>query len=336
MSALPETQKVVLINEHSENYDVLKYQDFPTPKIESSKDVIIKNHYAGVNFIEGYFRKGVYPVPGFPYVLGREASGEVVAVGSAVKDYKVGDKVVYLQSATFAEYTKIPEDHPQIAKIPADTSAKDFELYGSFSVQALTAYSFIEKGPYRPQKGDYVLVWAAAGGVGQIFTQILSKIGVNVIALASTDDKLKFTKTLGAKYTINYKTEDVINKVLEFTDGKGAQAAYDGIGKATWNTSLGSLGVGGVLVSYGNASGLVPPIDLGTLSAKNHVVARPVVFGYLQDKKTFNYFFDKVVSDHKSGKVTYKQPVVHDLKDYPKVAKELESGTTSWKFVLKI
>lgn len=331
---LPETQKVVLIDGISEGYDVIKYTDFATPKIESSNEIIIKNSYAGVNFIEAYFRKGYYPI-NLPAVLGREASGHVVAVGSDVTRFKVGDKVAYTSAQTFASYTKINESHLTISKIPDTTPDEELKLFGSFLIQTLTAYTFIEE-PYSPTPDDYVLVWAAAGGVGSILTQILNNNGVKVIALASTTEKLDLAKKLGASYTINYKTENVVERVKQITNGKGVKVSYDSVGQATWQTSIDSLQVGGILLSYGNSSGKVPPISIYTLTPKNICVLRPNCGNYITSSEKWDYYFNKILSDYKLESVKYSQPVVHELKDYAEVAKVLESGVTTGKSVLKI
>lgn len=332
--SIPAKQTAVLIDGVSEGYDVIKHHQIDTPKIESPKDIIVKNQYAGVNFIEAYFRKGYYPVP-FPYTLGREASGVVAEVGSEVTDFKVGDKVCYVSGGAFSEYVKVPETNFNIKKLPSDISEDDFKVAGSMLIQCATAYTFTEE-PYQPKKGEYALVWAAAGGVGQIMTQLLSQRGVNVIGLASSKDKLDLVKSLGAAHTINYKTEDVVAKVKEITNGKGAKISYDSVGQATWEISLGSLGVGGILLSYGNSSGKVPPVSIYSLTPKNNMILRPNCYTYIQDRATFEYYFERFFGDYKSGKVKHTVPKEYPLSEYVDVAKTLESGTTTGKFVLKI
>lgn len=334
MSSLPPTQNVVLIDGISDGYDVIKYTQIETPTIQTPTDIIIKNSYAGVNFIESYFRKGLYPAK-LPLVLGREASGVIVAIGSEVKDYKIGDKVAYVSPNTFAEYCKIPATHHLISKLPSDISEEQFKLMGSTLVQCLTAYTLAEE-PYIPKPNEYVLVWAAAGGVGTILTQLLSSRGVNVIGLASTDEKLQFVKQLGAKHTINYKTENVVDQVKAFTNGKGVKVSYDSIGKATWDTSLECLGVGGVLVSYGNSSGKVDPINFFTLPPKNLMFLRPTFGIYMTDKQTWDYYFNKYLKDLENGVVKNPCPRQYPLKDYVEVTKMLESGKTTGKFLLEI
>lgn len=332
--SLPPKSKAVLIDGISDTYEVIKYQDIDTPTIEGPHDIIVNNKFSGVNFIETYFRKGYYKSQP-PLILGREASGIIVAVGEEVKNFKVGDKVVYNSPNTFAEYTKITDSHVTLFKLPDDISEQDFKLFGSFTVQSLTAYAFVVE-PYKPKEGEFVLVWAAAGGVGQILVQILSQRGVNVIALASNQDKLELVKSLGAQYAINYKTEDVVSRVQEITNGKGVKVSYDSVGKGSFQTSIDSLSVGGILISYGNSSGKVEPVDFYSLPPKNIAVLRPMVFVYTNTNEIYSDYLNQVIDDYRSGKVKYFPPEQYDLKDYAEVAKKLESGSTTGKFVLKI
>ena len=250
MSILPETQKVVLHRENGD-YDVIEYSDFPTPKIESSHDIIVKNSYAGVNFIEAYFRKGIYKAS-LPYVFGREASGEVVAVGDEVSTLKVGDKIAYLSPNTFAQYTKITDDNYKYIKLPDNASDEELKIYGSLFLQGLTALTFVNEA-YKVQKDDYILVWAAAGGVGKILVQLISQLGAHVIAVASTPEKLKIAQDLGAEFLINSTSDDIVEKVKEITNGEGVAASFDSVGKDTFEISLNSIKRKGTFVSYGNA-----------------------------------------------------------------------------------
>ncbi|KAH3668524.1 hypothetical protein OGAPHI_002278 [Ogataea philodendri] len=250
---LPTTQKAIYFTENGDR-DVLKYEDVPVPKI-GEDEILIKNRYAGINFIEVYFRKGVYPSEK-PYTLGREAAGEVVAVGSKVDKVQVGDKVGYLYPGSFAQYTKVPASH-NILKLPKDTSDDLLKLVSASLLQGLTALTFIYEA-YDVKEGDYILVTAAAGGVGLILNQLLSKVKkAHVIALASTEEKLKLAKEAGAEFLINSSTtsqEEQIKKILEITNGEGVAASFDSVGKDTLELSLGAVARKGTFVSYGNAS----------------------------------------------------------------------------------
>lgn len=332
--SLPETQKVILIEETSDSLDVLKYTDFPTPKIEKPTDVIINNKYAGINFIEAYFRKGLYPTVK-PYVLGREASGVVAAVGKDVTKYKVGDKVAYLSGSTFAQYTKIPEDYIKVVKLDRDISEEELTLQGGAYLQALTALSLAEEA-YPVKKGDKILVWAAAGGVGKILVQILKHKGAIVLAVASTEDKLSQVKALGADHLINSSTDDVAAKVKELTDGHGVEASYDSVGKDTFETTLESIRRKGTFVSYGNASGAVPPFPISRLAAKNIKIIRTSLFNYIVTQEEWDHYSQELNDIISKGKLKFDISKVYPLSDYKDATAALESRKTTGKLVLRI
>lgn len=329
---LPETQKVVLFEENGD-LDVLKYVDYETPKI-SPDDIIVKNKYAGINFIEAYFRKGVYPST-TPYVLGREGTGVVVEVGDNVSNYKVGDKVAYLGGANFAQYTKLSSKHILIHKLADDTSDEKLKLYAASLVQGLTALTLINEA-YKVKKGDYILVWAAAGGVGRLLTQLVSEIGAHVIAIASTSEKLEIAKSLGAEFLINSSTDNVAEKVKEFTNGKGVEATFDSVGKDSFEPSFESLARKGTFVSFGNASGVVPPLSINRLSPKNLKIARPQLFGYIATPEEWNYYLTDLLQKIESGKLSIFINKTYPLSDYKQAAADLEGRKTTGKLVLEI
>ncbi|KAI5952340.1 ZTA1 [Candida jiufengensis] len=332
---IPKTQSAVYINELGE-YDKIKFDNsIPTPKIESSNEIIVKNYYAGINFIEAYFRKGIYPVGKFPYVFGREASGEVVAVGDDVKNLKVGDKIAYLSPGTFAQYTKITTNDHKYIKLPANSTDEDLKIFGSLLLQGLTALTFINEA-YKVQKGDNILVWAAAGGVGKILTQLITNLGANVIAIASTDEKLKLAKENGAKYLINSSTDDIEGKVKEFTNGKGVDASFDSVGKDTFKTSLNSLKRKGTFISYGNSSGPVENFGLGILTPKNIKLARPTLNSYIVTQEEWDHYSQELLKLYKEGKFKFDIYKTYDLKDYKQATQDLEGRKTHGKLTLKI
>ncbi|CAI5758101.1 unnamed protein product [Candida verbasci] len=332
---LPETQSVVLHKEHGD-YNVISYvEDYPTPKIESPNDIIIKNFYSGVNFIEAYFRKGIYKAP-LPYIFGREASGEIVAIGSNVKNLRVGDKVAYLSSSTFAQFTKVNvESFYQYIKLDSSITDEELKIQGSIYLQGLTALTFINEA-YKVQKGDYNLVWAAAGGVGKTLVQLISQIGAHVIAIASTDEKLQQVKELGAEYLINSTNEDVLQRVLDITNGKGVEAVFDSVGKDTFKTSFDSLARKGTFISYGNSSGQVPPLTINILSAKNIRLLRPQLNAYIATKEEWKHYSEELLDLINQGNLKFEISKTYDLKDYAQAAKDLESRKTTGKLTLKI
>ena len=202
-----------------------------------------------------YFRSGVYKPPTFPYILGREGSGTVAAVGSNVpSDLKVGTKVAYMGQYAYAEYVPVTSNYT----IPIPDSI-DTKTAAASLLQALTAVTLIREA-YPVQKGDWILVTAAAGGVGLWLCQLLKAVGARVIATASTEEKRNLAKENGAEVLLEYHEEDrdvFVKKVLEITGGEGVHAVFDSVGKATFDSSLATVRRKGTMVSFGNASGPV-------------------------------------------------------------------------------
>lgn len=333
-TSLPASQKAIVMYENSATLDVLRYADVATPRITSGDDVVVKNRFAGVNMIESYFRKGIYPTL-LPYIFGREASGVVAAVGDSVTKYRVGDKVAYILGETFAQYTKFDQGKVNVMKLAKDTSENDLKVYGSVLIQALTALTFTREA-YAIKKGDWALVWAAAGGVGTILTQLIAQRGAHVIAVASTLDKLDLAKRLGAESVINSLTDDVLEKVMEATSGKGVNVVYDSIGKDTFETSLASLARKGYFVSYGNASGVVPPVAINRLSPKNITLLRPQLYGYLTDQHEWDYYVGELKTIIANKSLEFGISQTFPLEQYPEAARLLESRQTTGKLVLAI
>ncbi|KAI3403484.2 ZTA1 [Candida oxycetoniae] len=331
---IAKTQKVSLFREIGD-FDKIEFAEISTPEITKANEIIIKNAYAGINFIEAYFRKGIYPVATTPYVFGREASGEVVAIGSSVSNIELGDKIAYLAPGTFAQYTKITSDNFRYIKLPQDVSDEDLKIYGSFLLQGLTALTFVNEA-YKVKSGDYILVWAAAGGVGKLLTQLISQRGAHVIAVASSDEKLQIAKSLGAEYLINSSTKDVEKEVKEITNGKGVEASFDSVGKDTFQISLNSLARKGSFVSYGNSSGPVAPFPLSLLSAKNIQLVRPSLFGYITTKEEWDHYSGELLQLFKENKLKFDISKTYDLENYKQAAQDLEGRKTSGKLTLKI
>lgn len=327
---IPTTQKVILIEEAGD-FDVIQYKDFPVPEI-SENEVLVKNKYAGINFIENYFRLGFYPFKA-PYVLGREASGYIAAVGSKVTEFKVGDKVAYMSPGTFSQYQKISAQGT-IVKLPDDTSDKDLQVYGSTIIQGLTAITLTEV-TYKVQKGDFVLVYAAAGGVGQILTQICHQKGAHAIAVASTDAKLQIAKDLGAEYLINSSTDDVVTKVKEFTDGEGVAVAYDSLGKDYFEITKSSLAVNGSYVSFGNATGKIPPFSINELP-KNISISRPTVMNIISNKSQLEKYFKILFDSYRAGEIKFDISQTFPLKEYREADELLVGRKTTGKLSLAI
>lgn len=332
-TSLPKTQKVVLFEETGASVDVIKYVDWDTPQITSPDDVIVKNKYVGINFIESYFRKGIYPSQK-PFIFGREGTGVVAAIGDNVTNFKVGDKVSFLSSPNFTQFTKL-QNLVHVLKLPENTTDEELKQHAALLLQGLTALTFIEES-YHVEKGDFILVWAAAGGVGQILTQLISNLGGHVIAIASTPEKLNIAKSLGAEYLINSSTDDIVAKVKEITNGAGAIASFDSVGKDTYQISLDSLARKGTFISYGNASGPIPPLPIAQLGALNRKILRPVLNHYITTNQEWDYYSNKLLNFVKSGKLKVNIFNTYPLSDYKKATTDLESRKTTGKLILEV
>lgn len=263
--------KAIRIEQHG-GPEVLKLVsvDVPAPQ---KNEVTIRQKAVGLNFIDIYFRTGLYAQP-LPHGLGFEASGVVEAVGADVRHLKVGDRVAYGQSpiGAYAEARNVPAD--RVVKLP---NSIGFEEAAAIMLKGLTV-QYLLRQTYRLQGGETILFHAAAGGVGLIACQWAKALGVKLIGTASTPEKAALAKAHGAWEVIDYTRENVVERVLELTGGKKVPVVYDGVGKDTWNTSLDCLQPRGLMVSFGNASGPVDGVNLGILASKGSLfVTRPTL-----------------------------------------------------------
>lgn len=239
--------------------------------LPADNEVQIRQKAIGLNFIDIYFRTGLYASP-LPHGLGFEASGVVEAVGKNVAHLKVGDRVAYGQSplGAYAEVRNVPGH--QVVKIPDGIS---FEEAAAVMLKGLTV-QYLFRQTYRLQEGETILLHAAAGGVGLIACQWAKALGAKLIGTVSSPEKAAIARAHGAWATINYTNENVVERVLELTNGRKVPVVYDGVGKDTWEISLDCLQPRGLMVSYGNASGPVTGVNLGVLATKGSLyVTRP-------------------------------------------------------------
>lgn len=247
-------------------------RDLPSP---GPGQILVRHAAVGLNFIDTYHRSGLYPVK-YPQVLGLEAAGHVVAIGEGVTRFAVGDRVAY--NGTMGAYA-------QASVVPADRAVKvpegvDLEVAAAVLLKGMTA-EFLIRRCFPVKAGQTVLVHAAAGGVGQILVQWAKALGASVIATVGSEAKAQIVRDLGADHVILYDHEDVAARVAKITGGAGVPVVYDGVGKDTFQGSLKSLGRRGVLVTYGNASGPVPPFAPLELGAKSAFITRPRLFDYI-------------------------------------------------------
>ncbi|KAJ1956797.1 hypothetical protein EC988_001164 [Linderina pennispora] len=307
---------------------VLQLVDIPKPTPKPGQ-ILVRNRFAGVNFIDTYFRTGLYKAA-LPSSLGQEASGEVSAIGDGVTDFSVGDQVAYLANTdAYAQFAAAPSD--SAVKLPAGVS---LETGAATLIQALTAHTMVTR-TYKVQPGDWVLVHAGAGGTGRLLIQLSKHLGANVIATVSTDDKAKVARAAGADHIIMYSHESVPERVHEIVP-EGVHAVFDGVGKSTFEGSLESLRRLGTMVSFGNASGAVPPVDLFKLSAKNLALLRPRLFGYIVTKEEKQHHMGEVFKLIDQGKLDIQVSGVYDLKDVAQAHEDLEGRKTTGKLIIRI
>ena len=335
---IPEKQSVIYYDKTG-GPEVLQFStDFPVPSDLASNEILVKNRYSGINYIETYFRNGIYPAS-FPYIPGREASGEIVAIGSDVKNFKIGDKIAYLGNQNFAQFTKLDSNKVSIINVGSNATDDQLKLYAASLLQGLTAITFINEA-YNVKEGDYILVTAAAGGVGLILVQLLSKIKkAHVIAVASTNEKLDKAKVNGAEFLLNSSElsyDQIADKILEITNGKGADGIFDSIGKDSFEMDMKSIKRKGTIVSFGNASGAVSPLSITRLSPKNVKIARPQLFGYVTEPEEFQFYTESLFDLIKNGDLKIDIYKVYPLKDYKTATIEMEGRKTSGKILLEI
>jgi NADPH2:quinone reductase len=263
--------KAIRIEQHGDE-SVMKMVEVAVAA-PTEHEVTVRQYAVGLNFIDIYFRTGLYNSP-LPHGLGFEGAGEVIAVGKAVKRFKIGDRVAYGQSpiGAYAYIRNLPQNN--LVKIPSKISYEDA---AAVMLKGLTV-QYLFRQTYRLQGQEKILFHAAAGGVGLIACQWAKALRVKLIGTVSSPEKAAIAKQYGAWETINYTKENLVERVAELTKGKKVPVVYDGVGKDTWERSLDCLEPRGLMVSFGNASGAVENVNLGILAAKGSLyVTRPTL-----------------------------------------------------------
>ena len=309
--------------------DVLEYVDADLPK-PASGEVRIRHTAIGLNFVDTYFRSGLYPAT-VPGGLGNEAAGVVEELGQGVKGFKVGDRVAYGSGplGAYAEMRNFPAN--RLLKLPK--SIND-ETAAAMMLKGMTV-RYLLRATYKVKRGQTILLHAAAGGVGQILSQWAASLGVKVIGTAGSEEKMKIALAQGCTHVINNRTEDVAARVREITKGKGVPVVYDGVGKATVMASLDSLSPRGLLVMFGNASGAVTDFNLGLLAARGSLyVTRPTLYSYITTDAEFKETTDDLLAIVKSGKVKIPINQTYALRDVAQAHRDLEAGRTTGSTIL--
>jgi NADPH2:quinone reductase len=283
----------------------------------------------GVNFVDTYQRSGLYPMQ-LPAAAGNEGAGLVEAVGPGVSNVRQGDRVTYTGlPGSYCDVRLVPAD--RLVKLPEGVSE---EMAGSMTLKGMTVQYLIHR-TYAVKSGDTVLWHAAAGGVGTIACQWLKAIGATTIGTVGSEEKAALAKAHGCHHVINYNKENFVERVKSLTGGKGVPVVYDSVGKTTWDGSLDCLRPRGLMVSFGNASGPVPPVNLGILSQKGSLyVTRPTLATYIASRTDLEETARSLFEVVKSGKVKIETTKRYKLADAAQAHRDLEGRKTTGSIVL--
>jgi NADPH2:quinone reductase len=300
--------------------EVIKIEEITLDK-PGNDEVLIEHVAIGLNYIDNYHRSGLYPLK-LPTGIGMEASGIIKEVGPNVANFSVGDKVAYAALPLGAYSTHRIYPTKSLIKVP---DGIDLTLAATLMTKGLTTYYLLHK-TYPVSSGETVLFHAAAGGVGQIFCQWAKSLGCKVIGTVGSDDKISVAKKNGCEEVINYSKEDFSKKVMELTDGKGLPVVYDGVGKSTFEKSLKCLKTRGTMVSFGNASGSLEPIDVTKmLQPKGLFFVRPSMGQYLHTSEELSEASKVLFEKISSGKVKIDIFKKYKLEDIQQAHIDLEN-----------
>ncbi len=308
--------------------EVLQYEDIPVGD-PGPGQARVRHTAIGVNFVDTYQRSGLYPMQ-LPQVAGNEGAGVVEAVGPNVADVKKGDRVAYTGlPGSYCEARVVPAD--RLVKVPEGITD---EQAASMMLKGLTVHYLIHS-TYPVKRGDTVLWHAAAGGVGLIACQWLKTLGVTVIGTVGSEEKAQLARAHGADQVINYGKENFAERVGAITGGKKLPVVYDAVGKTTWDGSLDCLRPRGLMVSFGNASGPVPPVNLGILSTKGSLyVTRPTLATHIASRADLLERASSLFGVVKSGKVKIETTRRYKLAEAQQAHRDLEGRKTTGSIIL--
>ena len=308
--------------------DALRYEDAPEPTPKAG-EAVVKIEAAGLNYIDVYFRTGHYKAD-LPTTLGMEGAGPVTAVGPGVSDVRVGDRVAYTGvRGSYAEYAAVPAD--RLVKLPQGVSTKQG---AAAMLQGMTAH-YLACSTYPLKSGDTCVVHAAAGGVGLLLCQIAKMRGARVFGTVSTDEKAKLAREAGADETILYTRQDFEAEVKRLTGGKGVQVVYDSVGKDTFDKSMSSLALRGLVALFGQSSGPVGPLDPQILNTKGSIyLTRPSLGHYIPTRQELLQRAGEVLGWIQAGKLKLRIGAEFPLKDAAEAHRALEGRKTTGKVLL--
>jgi NADPH2:quinone reductase len=304
--------------------------DVPTPE-PGPGQALVRIAVSGVNFIDVYFRTGLYKAER-PIALGNEAAGTVEAVGSGVTEAAVGDRVAYAMArGSYAEYAVVPA--AVLVKLP---EAVDFQTGAAAMLQGMTAH-YLTHSTYPLKRGDTCLVHAAAGGAGGLVVQMAKLAGARVIGTVSTARKAEIAREHGADETILYTEQDFEAEVKRLTGGRGVDVVYDSVGQATFEKSLGSLRPRGLLALFGQSSGPVPPVDLNILNSKGSLfVTRPSLGQHVATRDELLWRASDVLNWTRAGKLKLRIERLYPLAEAAQAHRDLEGRRTAGKLLLTV
>ena len=327
------TSRAVRINQHG-GPEEMKIAEVTVGE-PGPGEIRIRHKACGLNFLDVYQRTGVYQLP-MPLQLGMEASGIVEAVGEGVTHLKVGDRAAYASQppGAYCELRVMPAKC--VCKLPDNI---DFETGAAMMLKGLTVQYLLNKT--RPVEGllpgDHILFHAAAGGVGLIACQWARALGLQLIGTAGSDAKCELARANGAAHVINYATEDFQARVKEITGGKGVKVVYDSVGKDTWDKSLDCLRPFGLMASFGNSSGVVPPFAPGSLAAKGSIyVTRQTLFTHIATRESTQAMADDLFAMVGSGKVKINIAQRYPLEQVQQAHRDLEARKTTGSTILTL
>lgn len=325
---MSETVKAIRI-ESNGGPEVMQWVDVEV-SAPGPGEVLIRQEAVGLNYIDVYFRTGLYPQE-MPGALGMEGAGVVEAVGEGVDLVAVGDRVAYANRplGAYAQKRVVPQEI--LVKLPDEIS---FEQAAGMMLQGLTV-QYLVTDSYVVKPGDQVLLHAAAGGVGLIAVQWLKALGARVIGTVGSAEKAALAKSYGCDECIVYTEEDFVARTRELTNGKGVNVVYDSIGKDTFDGSLDCLAPRGTMVSFGNATGPVEPLNIATLAAKGSLkVTRPTLFAYVTERPLLESMCEDLFSRVLGGEVKIEVNQTYALADVAQAHTDLESRKTTGSTVL--
>ena len=328
---MPQTSPTVRVEQHG-GPEAMHLVDLPVGD-PGPGEVRIRHHACGLNFIDVYQRSGVYTLP-MPLSLGMEAAGVIEAVGEGVTHLRAGDRAAYASQPPGSYCTLRVMPAKCVVKLP---DAISFETGAAMMLKGLTAQYLLKKTLPQEglQPGDFVLFHAAAGGVGLIACQWARALGLQLIGTAGSDEKCALAAAHGAAYTINYRSENFAARVKEITAGRGVKVVYDSVGRDTFEQSLDCLRPFGLMASFGNASGVVPPISPGILGAKGSLyLTRATLFTHIATRESTQKMADDLFAVVSSGQVKIPIEQRYALADVAQAHRDLEARKTTGCSVL--